>query len=268
MSGFDHCFSTLGCSELSLHQVADLAGRNGIETVELRALSGTLDLPAALAAEFGAPDGLAAFLTQRKLRVAALNTSVRLFDGADLSAIEPFVAWAEAAGADHLRVFDGGGRLSRAALDRAADWLEAWQADRRSRGLKVDLMIETHDALADYGQLVAFVERVPAARILWDSHHTWARGADMEALWHRIAKSVVHVHVKDSKPDGDGHRRYVLPGRGDFPMPSLLALLRSSGRRIPLSLEWERHWHPELSPLEEALTAARAWWGQEDFRCA
>ncbi|MGG2474197.1 sugar phosphate isomerase/epimerase family protein, partial [Rhizobium sp. BR5] len=31
-------------------------------------------------------------------------------------------------------------------------------------------------------------------------------------------------------------------------------------RHIPLSLEWERHWHPELPPLEDALMAARNWW--------
>lgn len=265
MSGFDYCFSTLGCSELSLHEVADLAKRNGIGTVELRALSGTLDLASALAAEFEDPAGLAAFLARRTVRVGALNTSVRLFDGADLSAVEPFIAWAEAAGAGYLRVFDGGGRLSEADMARAANMLDAWQAVRQSRGLTVDLMIETHDALADFGQLVAFVERVPAARILWDTHHTWARGADIEALWRRIAGSVVHLHVKDSTPDGDGRRHYVLPGKGDFPMASLVSLLRSEERRIPLSLEWERHWHPELPPLKDALAAARTWWDQGVF---
>ena len=265
MNRFEYCFSTLGCSELSLHEVADLAERHGIEAVELRSLSGTLDLPAALAAEFGEPSGLAAFLSRRKVRVAALNTSVRLFEGADLSAVEPFIDWAEAAGAGYLRIFDGGSRLNGADLVRAGDMLEAWQAVRRSRGLKVDLMIETHNALADFEQLVAFVERVPAARILWDTHHTWARGAGIEALWCRIAGSVVHLHVKDSMPDSDGRRNYVLPGQGDFPMAGLMALLSSDERRLPISLEWERHWHPELPPLEDALTAARGWWRQGDF---
>lgn len=260
MSGFEYCFSTLGCSELSLHEVADLAERHGIEMVELRAISGSLDLPTALAAEFGDPAGLAAFLSRRKVTVAALNTSVRLFDAADLSTVEPFIAWAEAAGAGYLRVFDGGSRLNEADLVQAAGMLDAWQAMRQSRGLKVDLMIETHDALADFEQLIAFVEQVPTARILWDTHHTWARGADIEALWRRIATSVVHLHVKDSAPDGDGRRRYVLPGQGDFPVAGLVSLLRSDERRLPLSLEWERHWHPELPPLENALAAARTWW--------
>ncbi|PKA45160.1 sugar phosphate isomerase/epimerase (plasmid) [Rhizobium sullae] len=265
MRGLEYCFSTLGCSDLNLHQVADLAKRNGIEAVELRGLSGTLDLPAALAAEFGKPSGLAAFLSRQKIRVAALNTSVRLFDGPDLSPIEPFIAWAEAAGAGYLRVFDGGSRLSKAGMVQAGDMLDAWQAMRQSRGLKVDLMIETHDALADFEQLVAFVEQVPAARILWDTHHTWAKGSGAEALWGRIAASVVHLHVKDSALDGDGRRHYVLPGQGDFPMAGLMSLLSSDERRLPISLEWERHWHPELPPLEDALTAASGWWRQGVF---
>ncbi|WP_226951297.1 sugar phosphate isomerase/epimerase family protein [Rhizobium terrae] len=245
-----------------MHEVADLAERHGIEAVELRALSATLDLPTALAAEFGEPSGLATFLSRQKVRVAALNTSIRLFEAADLSGIEPFISWAEAAGAGYLRVFDGGNRLSEADLEQAADMLDAWQAMRRSRRLNVDLMIETHDALADFDQLVAFVERVPTARILWDTHHTWARGTDIEALWRRIAGNVVHLHVKDSAPDGSGRRRYVLPGQGDFPIARLVSLLRSNACRLPISLEWERHWHPELPPLEDALRAARTWWRQ------
>ena len=268
MSGLEYCFSTLGCPELSLHQVADLSEQHGIEAVELRALSGMLDLPTALVAEFGDPAGLASFLSGRKMRVIALDTSVRLFDDADLSALEPFIAWAEVAGVEYLRVFDGGGRLSDADLKQAVNMLDAWQVIRQSRGLNVDLMIETHDALADFEQLVAFVEQVPTARILWDTHHTWARGADTEGLWRGIARSVVHLHVKDSAPDGDGGRRYVLPGQGYFPMAGLISLLQSHERRLPLSVEWERHWHPELPSLEDALKAAHTWWRQGAFWCA
>lgn len=265
MSAFDYCFSTLGCSELSLHEAADLAERHGIASVELRTLSGTVDLIPALTAEFGTPSDFAAFLAERNLRVAALNTSIRLFGSTDLSAIEPFIDWAEAADIHYLRIFDGGKQLGPDEMTRAAGLLDDWQVLRQSRGLNVELMIETHDALADYEQLLAFVERVPAARILWDTHHTWAKGSDLQSLWHRVAKNVVHLHVKDSTTDSDGKRHYVLPGHGDFPMADLISLLRSDERQIPLSLEWERHWHPELPPLEDALKAARSWWRQGAF---
>ncbi|MCZ4431885.1 TIM barrel protein [Agrobacterium sp. SOY23] len=262
MSTFEYCFSTLGCSGLSLHEVADLGECHGIARVELRALSGTINLTAALAAEFGTPAGFAAFLIGRKLKVTALNTSMRLFGSSGLSEVEPFIDWAEAAGIPNLRIFDGGGQPALEEMARAAALLDNWQALRRSRRLNVELMIETHDALADFDQLLAFLEHAPTARILWDTHHTWAKGADVRTLWPLIAKNVVHLHVKDSMEDSDGKRRYVLPGHGDFPIAELLSLLQPDERKIPLSLEWERHWHPQLPPLEDALKAARHWWRQ------
>ncbi len=265
MRAFNYCFSTLGCSELSLREAADLAERHGIASVELRALSGTIDLVPALTAEFGTPAAFAAFLTERNLRVAALDTSVRLFGSTDLLTIEPFLAWAEAADIAYLRIFDGGKQPGPDEMAYAAALLNDWDAVRQSRGLSVDLMIETHDALADFGQLIAFVEHVPAARILWDTHHTWVQGSDLKTLWSHIERNVVHLHVKDSTTDNDGQRRYVLPGHGDFPMAQLLSILKPDERHIPLSLEWERHWHPELPPLEDAMMGARSWWEQGAF---
>jgi sugar phosphate isomerase/epimerase len=265
MSPFEYCFSTLGCAEFNLDEVAELADRHDIAAVELRTLSGTVDVISALAAEFENPAGLAAFMARRSLKIAALNTSIKLFGSTDLSAIEPFIPWAEAAGIARLRIFDGGKHLGVDEMKRAVDLLGDWNARRQSRGLNIDLMIETHDALADVEQLVAFVELVPTAHILWDTHHTWVRGADLASIWDRIAKNIVHLHVKDSMVDSDGRRPYVLPGNGDFPMADLMSLIRPNERHILLSLEWERHWHPELPPLKDALTAARDWWRQGFF---
>jgi sugar phosphate isomerase/epimerase len=187
---------------------------------------------------------------------------MRLFGSDSLSEIEPFIDWAEAANIAYLRIFDGGKKIGPEDLDRSAALLDNWQAVRQTRGLNVDLMIETHDALSDFEQLLTFIEQVPAARILWDTHHTWARGSDLKMVWRQIERTVVHLHVKDSMMDSDGKRRYVLPGRGDFPIVELLSLLQPNERQIPLSLEWERHWHPQLPPLADALKAAHSWWRQ------
>lgn len=255
-----HCFSTLGCPHLSLAQVADLARRNRIANVELRSLGGTVDLLSRLTAEFQEPAGLAEFMKERDLSIAALGTSARLFRMLDLSAIKPFIPWAEAAKVPYLRIFDGGECISAHQLTRAARLLEDWQALRRKLALNVDLMIETHDALSDERQLIEFVKNVPSASILWDTHHTWANGVDMRKLWSVIGKNVVHLHVKDSIETRHGDRRYVLPGHGQFPIKDLLRLLEEDNRGLPVSLEWEKLWHPELPSLEDALTAARKWW--------
>ena len=68
-----------------------------------------------------------------------------------------------------------------------------------------------------------------------------------------------HVHVKDSVDDRSipaGHR-YTLPGAGGFPWAELQEAWRRQPYEGIVSLEWEKKWHPELPPLEDALAAAR-----------
>ena len=72
------------------------------------------------------------------------------------------------------------------------------------------------------------------------------------------------MHVKDSMPVPSGKPpfTYVLPGAGEFPMEALRAALEADGFAGPVSLEWEKFWHPDLPPLDTALAAAaaRGWW--------
>ena len=55
-------FSTLGCAELSLEETLALAAKHRLPAVELRALAGTVELPAHLAKTYGTPAALAARL--------------------------------------------------------------------------------------------------------------------------------------------------------------------------------------------------------------
>ena len=84
------------------------------------------------------------------------------------------------------------------------------------------------------------------------------------ATWRAIRSGVVHVHVKDSvgQPSARHPFTYVLPGDGEFPVSPLLAALQADGFDGPVSLEWERMWHPYLPSLDAALTVAavRHWW--------
>jgi sugar phosphate isomerase/epimerase len=82
--------------------------------------------------------------------------------------------------------------------------------------------------------------------------------------WRAIRQRVVHMHVKDSVsiPSGRHSYSYRLPGDGEFPMAPLREAIVREGYSGPLSLEWERLWHPGLAPLEDALAAAtrNGWW--------
>jgi len=261
------CFSTLGCAELELDEVIALALRHEIDVIELRALGGTVDLPAYFTQHFGTPDELAAHVATLGVTVTALDTSLSLNGSSDedwLRDVEAFLPWAEALGGVDLRVFDGGESNDAAAIATMAARVNWWQALRSARGWQSDLMIETHDSLFTAEANLALLAAAPAARILWDSHHTWKRGGeDPVKTWRELAPHVVHVHVKDSVsvPSANHPFTYVAPGEGEFPAAPLMELLRTEFSGL-VSLEWEKLWHPYLAPLDGALAAAneKRWW--------
>jgi sugar phosphate isomerase/epimerase len=235
--------------------------------MELRALGSTIDLPGYFAAQFGSPAALATKLGGDARPIVAFDTSLKLIGStpAEREKFLEFLPWAEALGVPRLRVFDGGSALTDDALAEAAETVRWWQALRRERGWRADLMVETHDTLFSAAAIRRFALAAPGCAVLWDSHHTWLKGGeDPLVTWPAIRDLVVHVHVKDSinVPSARHAWTYVLPGAGRFPIEPLLAVLRADCFSGPVSLEWERMWHPYLPSLDEALTTATAsqWW--------
>jgi sugar phosphate isomerase/epimerase len=263
---YRRAISTLGCPEYSLEQVFALAARHGLDAVELRALSGSLDLPAVLAAAYGAPAALAARLKSAPVPITALDTSLKLagHTPADRADFLRCVPWAEACGIPWLRVFDGGTAADDATLRTMAETAAWWRAEKKNHGWKTEIMVETHDTLCTTAALRSFLALVPGTAILWDSHHTWRKGGeDPLATWRAFQPHIVHVHVKDSisRPSARHPFTYVSPGDGEFPLAPLHAVLAAEfGGTV--SLEWEKLWHSYLVPLDEALTLAarRRWW--------
>jgi len=261
------CFSTLGCGEQDLDAATEVARLHRIPCIELRTLGGTVDLPAYLASRFGSPDAFGAAARAMPARIASLGTSLRMVDGSSAAraAFLAYVPWALACGAQTLRVFDGGTLGNEEEIRQAGATWRWWQQLRAEARWSVDIVVETHDAFAVEGPLLRLLDALPQCRVLWDSHHTWRKGGtDPVRTWGLIRERVQHIHVKDSIADPrakDGYR-YVLPAEGEFPMQRLREALVRDAYAGVLSLEWERHWHPELPALELALRAAtaKAWW--------
>jgi sugar phosphate isomerase/epimerase len=258
--------STLGCPAFSLDEALALAGRFQIDALELRALSGSLDLPAVLEQTHGTPDAWAASLRAGSVRIHCLNTSLALTKAGDAqrAAFLRHLPWAEALGGLSLRVFDGmaGDPAGRAAALETIRW---WRDMRAANGWNSELVVETHDTLLTGAAILDFAGATGGARILWDTHHTWRKGGELPAVtWRAIAGFVSHLHVKDSagRAGGNDPYAYVPPGEGEFPMSDLLAVLRADGYTGVITLEWERLWHPSLPSLEAALEFAmrNRWW--------
>lgn len=263
---FRRALSTLGCGTLSLEEARQLARRHGLDAIELRALDRSLDLPARLAHRYGSPAELADCTGDPAARVVLLGSSVSLVGAtpADLEQLLLYAPWAEAFGARWIRVFDGGaGGHTGAELAEALATMAWWRTWRQQHGWKVDLAVETHDSLLTGDRIGRFARACPGVQILWDAHHTWRKGHEHPLMtWAKAAPHVVHIHVKDSRSAASpAGFEYVLPGTGEFPIRALLPVLRIEFAGC-VSLEWERWWHPELPPLEEALASAENchWW--------
>lgn len=258
--------STLGCPEYSLEEVFVLAQRHRLDAVEIRALSGTVDVPAVLAAVYGEPARLAARMRSAPVPIVSLDTSLKLAENRpeDRAAFLQFVPWAEACGVPWLRVFDGGKQADAATHRAMADTVAWWREERKRHDWRADIMIETHDALFTADAIRQFLALAPGSAILWDTQHTWRNGGEEPlATWRAIRPHVAHIHVKDSVSRPSAHHpfSYVLPGEGEFPIAPLRAEL-AAGFNGCVSFEWEKLWHPSLAPLDDALAAAakRQWW--------
>jgi len=265
-AGYVRAFSTLGSPGLDLEGACALARAHGIGAVELRVLEGSIDLPAYFRRRGMGPAAIRSVADAAGVRIVAIDTSLSLIDGTreDRGQFLEMVALAESLGVARLRVFDGGSAADAAEMKRASAALRWWRSLRAEHAWKADIMVETHDSLLTASAIRRFARAAPGAAILWDSHHTWRKGGeDPAATWRAVGRHVAHIHVKDSAcgPDPSAPATYALPGTGDFPMAALRAALKGCYTG-PLSLEWERHWHPEIAPIEDALrsAASTSWW--------
>lgn len=257
-------FSTLGCPDWSLQQVAEHAGEYGYEGVELRIKGDRHVDPSLNASE---RRHAAESFRSRGVEIRSLS-GYTTFTGKTREEVEANVQQlrvnAELAhdlGAPYVRTFLGKvpeGMTFDFAVAQVAESLA--RCAELVRPLGVSIIIETHD---DFSASAA-VERVfreaghpDGLALLWDTVHTYHSGETAQQVVGRFGSSIVHTHFKDCVPDAHnprGHQyRYVLTGEGYIPIRENIAALRSIGYDGYLSFEWEKMWYPDLPGPEVAL---------------
>lgn len=262
--------STLGCAELPLPQICELLSEFGLRELEIRAVDGRIDLPRWAVDANWPPNRATALLAKHDIRFRVAGSSFRLVgnDKSSRAELLAFCEWADSWGARYVRAFGGGTwgqALTGADYDQAARTVAWWQQEKRQRGWRVELLLETHDGFSASGPCRDLFARLhEPIGIIWDSHHTWRLGGESpRESWSQLSKWIRHVHVKDSiaKPSARHPFTYVLPGDGETPLGRIVEVLSEHHFTGTVSLEWERLWHPDLPPLREALTRlqAQAW---------
>jgi sugar phosphate isomerase/epimerase len=255
-------FSTLGCPNWGLEQVAEAAAAHGFDAIELRALAGGLDL---LGRPEFAPERVGAtraWLEGHGLRVCCVDTSCS-FDSADADerraqeriAVD-HCALAIALGAPLIRVFPDRipeGATREATRDRIVESLRE-VALRAPDGVRVGL--ETHgdfahaDATAEIVELVAH----PKVAVIWDVANALAAGSPVREAALALAPLLAHVHLRDAMPvEGREHWLPVLAGRGAVPFAEAVAALGEIAYDGFVSFEWEKYWNPEIEEPDVAL---------------
>jgi sugar phosphate isomerase/epimerase len=250
-------FSTLGCPEWTLEQIARKAREYGYDGVELRVADDGVHLsPEAPPAEVERAAGL--------FRDAGVPV-VSLCGYASFSAAAPeqvqsnqrlmrkLIAIAQALGARWIRAY--GGKYAKdedvAVVARrvaAAVRPVAEEAARHS----VTIAIETHTHWAAGENLMRILEgtRGLPVGVLFDVNNTLCDTGEWRRTYDLIKAHVCYCHVKDEyrTPDGRGH--HVMLGAGHLPLRDVLGQLKRDQFGGFLSLEWEKRWTPELEPPE------------------
>jgi sugar phosphate isomerase/epimerase len=260
---FPLAYSTLACPGWSLEQAAAAAVAYGYAAIELRLLDGAI-IPADLPADGRRRvrdtlrgHGLELVGVGASTRFAASDPAERAANAAEL---RRYLQLAHDLGAPMVRTF-GGQAPAGVSEIQASAWvaesIEGLLGEAESLGVKIAL--ETHDSFSRGETAALALDRLPSPSFgaIWDILHPLRHGEPPEATWAALGPRLLHVHIKDGRPDPGAARPEdwaLTPlGEGAVPCATILALLRDGGYRGYLSVEWEKKWHPQLDEPDVAL---------------
>jgi sugar phosphate isomerase/epimerase len=136
-------------------------------------------------------------------------------------------------------------------IERAVDGLAACIDGAKASG--VAIAIEPHDDFDTASSIAPILARLdPSVGAVWDIVNAWGGGEDPATGAEAIGDRVRYVQVKDARWVGSEWQLTPIGG-GAVPLVDGLRALATIGPLPPLSLEWERAWHPELDRPEIAL---------------
>ena len=253
-------FSTLGCPKWPFPQVLDFASANGYSGIELRGISGDLDLPNR--PEF-APDQIAATkkaIAAHGLRISDLGGSSEMHHAdpdkraKSIADGKRFIDLAEQLDSPYVRIF--GNKLEgdrEECIHRVAAGMR--ELALYAKPHNVTVIIESHGDFVTSPLLKQVLGEAdhPNAALLWDAHHTFVDGhEEPEFTIRELGPWIRHTHLKDSVPQ-NGERHYVLTGQGQVPVKRQMQALAATNYKGYFCFEWEKLWHPDIAEPEIAI---------------
>jgi|ERR1051326_1251328 sugar phosphate isomerase/epimerase len=255
-------FSTLGCPDWTASQIVEAARRLGYDGVELRAVSGSLDLlshPEFTAKQVGKTR---AVFKDHGVEICCIDTSC-VFHSPELSERveqgELALRHAELAAqlsAPLIRVFPDkiqNGSNREETRDYIADSLRRI-AELLPEGVQVGL--ETHGDFARSeaaAEIAALVDHAKV-KLIWDVANSLNAGDSIRHAARIVEPYLAHVHLRDARPvAGSAHWLPVLAGRGSVSFAETLETIDALNYDGYVSFEWEKYWHLEIEEPDVAL---------------
>jgi sugar phosphate isomerase/epimerase len=255
-------FSTLGCPGWDWKTVLEQADRLGYSAIELRGVTGEMDLTKVPELSGSRLAESKRELADRGLVVSDLGASSHMHDKdpaarqKQLDDGRRFIDLAHAMDVKYVRMFGNDippGEPREDVFKRVADGFQEMAAYARPAGVVV--LIESHGDFVHSADLKDLLTRVgsDSFALLWDAHHTFAAAHESPAeTYAQLGRWVRHTHLKDSKPEGTD-RHYVLTGTGDVPVKDQVKTLAAGGYKGYYCYEWEKKWHPDIEEPEVAF---------------
>ncbi len=269
---FPLAFSTLGCPSWSFEEAAEWAAKYGYQALEVRLYNGDI-IPADLSQ--AERNDIRRILAKNQIGIIGLGASTRFAfpDAEERQAnVDQLIQYLELAAdleVPLVRTFGSPGQITismQQAIDYVADALNA--AAPTAERLGVSIALETHDAFCKGADVAATLAKVESQSVgaIWDVHHPFRMGEDIETTWRLLGPRVKHVHIKDGIRRPDDTWQLVLLGEGEVPCHDVIKLLDREGYQGYIAAEWEKKWHPEIEDPEIALPqhaqVLRSWFAE------
>ncbi|MCY3020702.1 MAG: sugar phosphate isomerase/epimerase [Planctomycetota bacterium] len=267
-------FTTLGCPDWTLEEIAKNAKTYGYDGIELRTHADgnhfSPDAPIEEARRVGKlfrDAGVPVMSVMGYCRFAFADDAET---AKNQELMRKLLGLAEAMGAPFVRTFAGQipeGAKKDEMIANVARALKPLAEEAALRKVKIGL--ETHDDWCGGDQVMKLVEQVntPAGfGIVYDIFNCFFSGIEpWNVTYGKVKPHICYCHLKDGYTGGDGKGHYVMAGAGDLPLQKILQRFKKDGYDSFFSFEWEKKWHPDLEPPERAFPhfthKIRALWG-------
>ncbi len=254
-------FSTLGCPDWPIDEVAKYAKKYGFAGVEIRGIKSDLDIRKSPAFSDEHITQTGELFQKAGIEIVSIDSSARLCSlekeeqEKNIQEVKDYIVLANKLGAPLVRIFGGFVPENidfKTAKEQLAKVLS--ELGDFAQKMNVTIALETHDSFLTGKDVVEVMKLTnhKSVGVVWDISNCFWTGEPIEETAKFLAPYIKLVHIKDSVWTGK-EAKLTFIGEGKMPLFEVLKILANIGYSGYLSYEWEKVWQPDLAEPEQAF---------------